>query len=431
MSSLLLRCTILLLGLAAFADAVAEIRVTSPNGRKVLEIRAAAQPNTGLLRTVVITAGPMAQTTSLMVNTAFVRDIFGPNPPPMTWTVLVSSGTLFSLGGGCARGNQVDFPYINNNKLAIARFVGTTSTIITATINSAANYESVNCTISPDRQSTLYVLVNSTAQRTEIWRQNINNVFTLERQFNLAARLPFNGGLRPSISRTLRANLPRPGAKGMVAPLETDYYELDKYMVIDQLASSTLRIQRWEPPNTLALVSSLAGNVNSVAPNESQILSDCAVGDFNQNWVVDAYAVGINHCGLATNPTSAGNGGGQNGYSWTSSAAYFSPISDELYVYNSSYTIAGGSQPAVTGPSDHAGTDGPFAGCFLNPGVSYRSVYLGIGPEPGDNTSLRYAFRGILGIFAVFRAGFEDSVAPDAVLNTISCEDFNLYAPYQ
>jgi hypothetical protein len=429
MPALLLRCVLLLLGLAACADAAGEIRVTSPNGRKVLEIRAAAQPNTGLLRTVVITAGPIAQTTSLMVNTAFVRDIFGPSPPPMTWMVLVSSGTLFSLGGGCVRGNQVDFPYINNNKLAIARFVGTTSTIITATINSAANYESVNCTVSPDRQSTLYVLVNSTAQRTEIWRQNSNNVFTLERQFTLAARLPFNGGLRPSISRTLRSTLPRSGAKGMPLPVpELDYYEADKYMVIDQIASSTIRVQRWEPQtNTLALISSIAGNPASVAPNEAQILSDCAVGDFNQNWVVDAHAVGINHCGLVTNPTPAGSGGGQNGYGYTASAAYFAPRTDRLYVYNSSYTIAGDFQAPLTGASDHAGTDGPFAGCFLAPGTRLDGAYLSVGAQPADPNSLRYAYREIISFLSIFRSGFEQGFAADDELNTTNCEDFNLY----
>lgn len=426
MSSLLLRCATLLLGLAAFADAAALTRVTSPNGRKVLEIRTGTQPNTGLLRTLVVTAGPIAQTTSLMVNTAFVSDIFGPNPPPMTWTVLVSSGTLFSLGGGCSRGNQVDFPYINNNKLAIARFVGTTSTIITATINSAANYESVNCVVSPDGQSTMYVLVNSTARRTEIWKQNINNVFTLQRQFNLEARLPFNGAIRPTIGRMLRSTLPGKIDHPSKA-VPSLFFEDNRYLVVDQIASSTIRSQIWDDQaGVLTLVLGLAGNPSSLPPQDPFQAGECWLLDRDGNGVVDMSAIGNNHCYKPTNPTSSlGSAGGQNTYSYTGTAAVHSARRKLTRVFNSARNRI--SLTTVTSTaSPHAGTDGPFSACTIPRTFRSKHKAVVLGPQPGSPTSVLFSQEDTPHPDYIFSDGNEDGLPPGES-QSLHCDPIDIF----
>ena len=417
MSPLLLRCAAVLFGLATAADAGAQLtRVTSPNGRKVLEIRTGAQPNTGLLRTLVVTAGPAAGTTSLMVNTAFVSDIFGPNPPPMTWTVLVSSGTLFSLAGGCARGNLVDFPYINNNKLAIARFTGTTSTIITATINSADNYHSVNCVASPDGNGTLYILVNGTAQRTEIWRQDNSNNFTRLRQFVQVAKSPFAGGMRPAISWVLRPTFPAKADK--LIPLQM-YYEF--LVATGDQTGDILRFHTYDVRGTdVMLQRAVAANPAAVPPVETGLHSDCAW--LNQNWAVTVHNVGNNHCLLPQNPTPAGSGGGQNGYTWTAPGSYYLPRTGSMVTYDSELTVTYPDQPAVRTPSPHAGTDGPFALCHLSADQVRDAVLVAIGPDPTDNSRLLLAYLVVTRVFSVFKAGFE-STPGDA--SKLRCEPFD------
>ena len=122
------RAALLLLAVLTMADDAAAQRlgtfnrITTPNGRQVLEIRQGMHPaNSGLLFTAVITAGPVSGSTSLLLQQALVRDIFNQNAPAAGWTVVRSSLTAFSLGGGCGRSNLIDFPYINNNRPGILR----------------------------------------------------------------------------------------------------------------------------------------------------------------------------------------------------------------------------------------------------------------------------------------------------------------------
>ncbi len=174
-------------------------RVTTPNGRQVLEIRQGLHPaNSQLLFTAVITAGPTGGTTSVLLQQALVRDIFNQNAPAAGWTVVRSTATAFSLGGGCGRSNLIDFPYINNNRPEILRITGTTQQVITLGIAGTDQYDSIDCRTQPDGR-VLYMLTNRTRQRLEFRREQGGLLQLVRDNFGNVAT-PFRGGQRPSFA---------------------------------------------------------------------------------------------------------------------------------------------------------------------------------------------------------------------------------------
>ncbi len=178
-------------------------RITSPNGRQVLEIRMGTMPaNRNLVFTAVITAGPISGSTSLMLQQALARDIFNASGPAPGWTVVRSSLTAFSLGGGCGRNNLIDFPYINNNRPEILRITGTTQQVITLGIVNSDQYDSIDCTVNGNGQ-VLYLLSNRTRQTLELRREQGGLLQLIRDDFG-TVRSPFQGGMRPSI-RFVRA----------------------------------------------------------------------------------------------------------------------------------------------------------------------------------------------------------------------------------
>lgn len=192
----------LLLFLAAAHSAEAQFsglsRITSPNGRQVLEIRMGTMPaNRNLVFTSVITAGPISGSTSLMLQQALARDIFNAAGPAPGWTVVRSSITAFSLGGGCGRNNLIDFPFINNNRPEILRITGTTQQVITLGITNSDQYDSIDCSVNGNGQ-VLYLLTNRTRQTLELRREQ-GGMLQLVRDNFGQVRSPFQGGMRPSI----------------------------------------------------------------------------------------------------------------------------------------------------------------------------------------------------------------------------------------
>lgn len=189
-------------------------RITSPNGRKVLEIRMGTMPaNRNLVFTAVITAGPISGSTSLMLQQALARDIFNPSGPAPGWTVVRSSLTAFSLGGGCGRNNLIDFPFINNNRPEILRITGTTQQVITLNISGNNDqYDSIDCSVSSSGQ-VIYILTNRTRQTLELRREQ-GGLLQLVRDNFGTVRSPFLGGVRPSI-RFMRPGLPSSSIQNM------------------------------------------------------------------------------------------------------------------------------------------------------------------------------------------------------------------------
>jgi hypothetical protein len=187
-------------------------RITTPNGRSVLEVRMGTMPaNRNLVFTAVITAGPVSGSTSLMLQQALAADIFNPSGPAAGWTVVRSSITAFSLGGGCGRNNLIDFPFINNNRPEILRITGTTQQVITLNISGNNDqYDSIDCTVNEAGQ-VAYILTNRTRQRLELRREQGGLLQLIRDDFG-EVRTPFQGGARPSMrfARIRLATSPTP-----------------------------------------------------------------------------------------------------------------------------------------------------------------------------------------------------------------------------
>lgn len=173
-------------------------RVTSPNGRAVLEIRMGTSPaNRHTLFTAVITAGPTSGSTSVMLQQGLIQQIFDPSSAAPGWTVVRSSINAFSLGGGCGRSNLIDFPYINGTRPEILRITGTAQQVITLGITNTDQYDSIDCRVSPNGQ-VLYLLGNRTRQRLEL-RKEQGGLLQLVRDDFGTVRSTFMGGMRPSL----------------------------------------------------------------------------------------------------------------------------------------------------------------------------------------------------------------------------------------
>lgn len=204
------KCGLLLalLSTVAHAQFPTFTRVTTPNGRPVLEIRMGTMPaNRHTVFTAVITSGPISGSTSLMLQQALIQDVFNPGAPAAGWTVVRSSINAFSLGGGCGRSNLLDFPFINGARPEILRITGTAAQVITLGITNSDQYDSIDCRVSPNGQ-VYYLLSNRTRQTLEL-RKEQGGLLQLVRENFGTVRSPFMGGIRPSIYyRAVRAVAP-------------------------------------------------------------------------------------------------------------------------------------------------------------------------------------------------------------------------------
>src|SRR5689334_16518005 len=88
------------LGVSSFASAEQTLssRLLSPNGRPVQEIRFGEEPGSGNLRVVVVTNGPTTGTTTLLTAVAAPNFWYDPLATAPTFTELVASATVFSVG---------------------------------------------------------------------------------------------------------------------------------------------------------------------------------------------------------------------------------------------------------------------------------------------------------------------------------------------
>ena len=177
-------------------------RISTPNGRAVLEIRKGTHPaSPNLLFTAVITTGPSAGTTSLLLQQATVQDVFNPALPAAAWSVVRSSFTGFSLGGGCGRSNLIDFPFINANRPEILRITGTTAQVIVLNVANSDQYDSIDCLLQNDGQI-LYMLTNRTQKKLELRREAAGALSLVRDDFG-EVLTPFVGGIRPSMARII------------------------------------------------------------------------------------------------------------------------------------------------------------------------------------------------------------------------------------
>jgi hypothetical protein len=385
-------------------------RASQVNGRQVLEVRMGIVPRTSILRTLVITAGPVAGSTSLLVNTSFVGDLFNASVP-MTFSVVVNSGGLFSLGGGCARAGELNFPYIDNLRFNIVRYTGTTQTIVTPPAISTGQYEGVNCTTSANGQAVFYALLNRNTGRLEVWRELAGNVFARIYQSSSAVRLPFNGGYRPQITRMRRLSVP--GAKGDPVAV----YESGHFLAAFQTSSGQTQVVVVnESTGAEEGLCPIGTRTAGTPPFEGALVPGYVVGDFDGNGVAEIVSIrpsigGLCEAGTRRVPIGSANGG--NGFAWTGYALSGDAGSEAYRVLNGASNVRL-LPSAITGTvSPFFGRGGPFHGAFVER-AEFEAGTLVAGT---GSSNLDVEFFADLPAFAdgVRVASFEDPVTGELI----------------
>lgn len=386
-------------------------RVAAVNGRQVFEIRMGIVPRTQTLRTLVITAGPVAGSTSLLANSTLAGSVMNP-AVTLPFSVVVNSGSLYSLGGGCARAGELNFPYIDGTQFRIVRYTGTTQTIVTPPAV-AGQFEGVNCTTSANGQAVYYTLANRTTGRIEIWRELAGNAFVRIHTGAAAIRLPFNGGLRPQVSRMFRR--PAPSVESGQAALggtPATAYEMDFILSMYQTSTGTSQAD---------VVSVLDGSVHGecqvatrtagAPPFEAFLGPDYVVGDFNGDGVGEVRSLGPTVDGLCevnSRNVTIGSAAGGNGFAWTGYAVAGDTVSKQYRVITGPTFLTLVPASVTPAPSPYTGRGGPFHAGYLGPG-EFAPGILAVGTA-ATNSSLEFfafapAFQG-----GVFVASFEDQV---------------------
>ncbi len=344
-------------------------RVTSVNGRKVFEIRMGIVPRTNVLRTLVVTAGPIAGSTSLLVNTSLVGNLFN-GSIPTTFSVVVNSGGIYSLGGGCSRAGELNFPYIDGTQFRLVRFTGTTQTIVSPPAF-AAQYEGVNCVTSPDGLAVFYTVANRITSRIEIWREGAGNVFTRIHTGSNAIRLPFNGGLRPQISRIFRNPTAQVSGKLKNKGFVNPPYELNHVMSMFQDSDGVIEVRLIPVDTGIA-----EGNCTPIGsrsagtpPFEAVLTPDYAVADFDGDGIAEVVSIRPivgGSCEVGSRRINIGSAAGGNGFTRTG----FGVAGDtESKLYR---TINGANFFTFTTPNvssaatPFAGRGGPFHAAFVS-----------------------------------------------------------------
>jgi hypothetical protein len=349
-------------------------RAVAVNGRPVQEIRLAREPGSRtLMRAVVVTNGPTAGTTSLLTALADANAWPDSAAAAPVFTPVVASGTVFSVGGGCNRGNQLDFPYIDGNRPRILRIVNGTPTVITPAIAGNELFDSADCTPSGDGTRTYFIFSNRSVQR--LWffidaggATDLNNpVVTFS-----AVRSPFQGGLRPAISIV-------PGTPRTVALL---------YMA----TNGQSRWLQYNAENLNVDFDCLAGTQSPAPtgftiPRGAKVANRDVVADFNNDGTFEmARIVPTPPAACAAAPTGI-DGAGHSPhfvvalgpvagplFNWSEPAIFFSPFAQRLnFLATSLGTIApNGATSVIPGPPSSGGS---YAGCAADgPDAPFRVV---------------------------------------------------------
>jgi hypothetical protein len=394
-------------------------RITTPNGRAVLEIRKGthlASPD--LLFTAVVTAGPSSGTTSLLLQQALVQDVFNSALPAAPWTVVRSSFTGFSLGGGCGRSNLIDFPFINANRPEILRITGTNNQVITLTIANTDQYDSIDCIVQGDGQ-VLYMLTNRTQKKLE-FRREVSGTLALVRDDFGVVITPFVGGVRPSITR-IRAAAAL-ATFGRTDPFGESFAAFGIFFLKEFVPDQVIvEVRGVDDDPFLTPLGTCQGPISTLPPGftipkDSTIADAIAVGNSRDDNVLwgDHFYVDNGTCTVLQPPESFGPAGPFTLYTWAAvaarSAAQGPPgqggarVGHTTLVVPNNVIVFEGSQRQNIG-SPFANRGGPLTTCPLNGSeIDAAQLAIGVGPV---NTQVQHSIIDINLLETIFGSSFE------------------------
>ncbi len=337
----------------ACADQVLSSRSLSPNGRPVQEIRFGEEPGGNNLRVVIVTNGPTAGTTTLLTGVGAPHLWYDPSQQAPTFTDVIASGTVFSLGGGCRRGNQLDFPFINGNRPQIMRVQNGQATVFPLPITDNLLYDSAECAVSPDFLETWFIYSNRNTNRLSVFVDDggPNDLVVPITNFP-SVKTPFQGGIRPQIS-------PYPGEPRVMSLL---FMETDGETRWKKFSTNPFNVDfdcltgaQVPPPTGFTI------------PRGARVAGNSVIGDFNDDGQLEFAFIDTTTPGAcATSPvyTPAGPVAG-TGYNWTEPGAAVSAERRFIaFVYGQLLSRQAGSQPTFA-PGPGPGSGGPFDACGL------------------------------------------------------------------
>lgn len=270
---------------------------------------------------------------------------------------------VFSLGGGCKRGNTAVFPFVqnqsNNFRPFLLQISNGTPSVTPLAVAGSDQVHSIECASDPNGQDVYYMVSNATLARGELWKTTGTNAPALVYNNLPSLNSPFSGGLRPMVVYTTPGNI-----SGFQGSINIVYSRTDGSHVLVSLERTLLNallvctLFTEVPPPTLfttvrdgrMLAARGTGPINRIA----------TVADFDRNGTAELIATPTTGCAPA--PVSKGSAAGGNGYNWTGHGSIANPERGWSYVGNGNgmwrYDFSGGATQVLSTPL--VGPGGPF-----------------------------------------------------------------------
>jgi hypothetical protein len=375
-------------------------REVEVNGLTVQEIRLGTIVDRGELAIAVVTNGSTPGTTRLLVSRIQMFALmYGALP---TWLTLVQSGSAFSLGGGCAVGETIVFPYIDGFRLRVARVAGNQITTTTPSIAGNDQYVATECAQVGD--TTYYALLNDTRQRIELYAEDANG-FRSENAGFANVLSVFSGAVRPALAAGVEGRL------GIVYQQTSGSVRQVSFDAATKAIESNCQLALQMPaPTSFTNVRETTAVPGAWTGNGSEYRFG-ALGDF-VNGGANTLTHFVSGGGCANWSVGKGSSTGVAPYGWLGSVAIIDKLGTAAYVGNASVwgrvDYEFGLLESLPPPPHRSG--GPIDGVGVRDNDTRRFAVLVAGVSDASATRLELNYNALpRGVGNRWRSGFEDS----------------------